>query len=62
MRGKFYMAWNHENGQNRTFMFGGAIREDYPDALENERFLELQLSALRTLIENDHAQLGFDGP
>jgi hypothetical protein len=42
----------------KTYMFGGTINDNYPDAAENARFLQLQMDSLRKIIA-DMKDVGF---
>jgi hypothetical protein len=63
MHGKFYMSFKEdkdEHGQEiyKTFMFGGTVNADYPDAAENDRFLGLQMQSLEHVIDRESG-IGF---
>lgn len=66
MRGKFYMSYLEEFDEDlgedafKTFMFGGTINTGFFNAPKNERFLELQLDAVRKVMRNTYEHLGFE--
>lgn len=67
MRARLYLAYSTEPTPGgkpafHTHVFGATINEDYPDHEENERFLELQLGALRGAIFREAGDDGFPGP
>lgn len=64
MRAQLYVAWSAEPTKDgktafHTHVFGATINEDYPDPEENERFLSLQLGALRGAIFREAPDDGF---
>jgi hypothetical protein len=63
---RMYMAHNAEGGaipddkgRYETYIFGATVNQDYPDAAENARFLDLQLEALRGVIAKHNRARGF---
>jgi hypothetical protein len=66
MKAKLYMcfrevAHDEDLGEAayQTFLFGGTINKSWPDAAENERFLELQLEAVRKVMTKSYSDVGF---
>jgi hypothetical protein len=65
MRAELYMAY--EEGKDldlgsrawKTLIFGGTVRSDHPDRAEADRFLALQLAALRKVMAHAYARAGF---
>jgi hypothetical protein len=43
----------------QTFIFGGTVRADYPDAERRDRFLKLQMDAVKRVIQERFSRLGF---
>ena len=43
----------------QTFLFGGTINKGWPDAAENERFLDLQMEAVKKVMTRSYADVGF---
>jgi hypothetical protein len=43
----------------QTFLFGGTIWRDFPDAQKNERFLQAQMHAVEAVIRRHYPTLGF---
>lgn len=67
MKARIYMAWREVEKDNdllepayQTFLFGGTINDLYPDKAENERFLGLQMDAVRKVMRGSYRDLGFD--
>jgi hypothetical protein len=65
MRAEFYLC-NQEatvEGEEvyKTYIFGGTVNEAYPNPAENQRFLELQLAAVRRIMLLEEG-LGFSSP
>jgi hypothetical protein len=64
MQGRFYMSFKEEPNtvtgepSYKTFMFGGTVNEAFPDKAENERFLDLQMEALRRVMTKESG-IGF---
>lgn len=66
MKAKLYMcfrevAYDEDLGEAayQTFLFGGTINKGWPDAAENERFLDLQMAAVRKVMTKSYADVGF---
>lgn len=67
MKARIYMAYREVEYDNdlrepayQTFLFGGTINDLYPDKAENERFLELQMEAVRKVMRGSYRDLGFE--
>src|SRR5579883_1095275 len=64
LAGRVRMCWKEEWSDElgelafKTFIFGGTINEDWKDAKENARFLQLQEDALTRVIEDGFPDLG----
>lgn len=65
VRARFYMSFTegidphtHERVY-RTTVFGGTTNEGYPHAMDNRRFLEAQLAAVRDVMVRRFPDLGF---
>jgi hypothetical protein len=64
MRARFHLSHTtaydalHREDVYKTYLFGGTVNEAYPDPRENGRFLDLQMEAVRKIIERE-GNLGF---
>ncbi len=60
----FKEGWSEELHEPcwQTFIFGGTMNQGYPDEVENQRFLALQLEAVRRVIEERFPDLGAPAP
>lgn len=65
MRAELYMAWEAgedldlESGAWKTLIFGGTVRSDHPDRAAADRFLALQLAAVRRVMVHAYPTAGF---
>jgi hypothetical protein len=50
---KIYLCFEKHGNEYRTHIFGGTVNANYPDAAENQRFLDRQLKSIRSTIESD---------
>ncbi len=59
MSGEFFMSFRRQVDAEsqvdvyRTYIFGGTLNQGFPDAVENARFLALQLDSLKRIIPNE---------
>jgi len=65
MRARLYMSYSQDYhpalGETyRTLIFGGTANNAYPDKAKNERFLDLQMRAVRHVIGKHYSDLGFE--
>jgi hypothetical protein len=68
IRARIYMAYSESYDALRgepnynTYFVGATVNQDYPNEVENERFLGLQLTALRSVILEHMQDQGFATP
>jgi hypothetical protein len=68
MRAEIFMTWVARYDPDlraqaySTLIFGATVNADYPNAAENEAFLQAQLASVRQVIEKSYAASGFVGP
>jgi hypothetical protein len=68
MKAEIYMAFVERYDRDlreraySTLIFGATVNRDYPNAEENEAFMQAQLASLRKVIEKSYPTSGFATP